>query len=306
MNEESKKVSIVLPTYNGAEYIRQSIDSCLNQTYKNIELIIVDDGSTDKTHEIVKSYRDKRIKFIQHKKNNGLPNALNTGFANAIGDYLTWTSDDNFYVKEALEKMLSFLKAKNCDFVYCDYNIIKDDNLSNQNLNKLSANVRLENANHIGPCFLYSKRVKKIIGNYDPDTELAEDYDYWIRVSKKFTMFHLNQPLYFFREHKESLYQTKYYEVKIVDYLVRLKNKISNIEQVTNLFIILIAQKKVSCYGFLFHRINILCRILFKFNIMKNKILVNKKINEILRDFQTRKISFTSAKLKLKSFIKGR
>jgi len=78
MNRISSKVSIVLPTYNGAKYIRQSIDSCLNQTYKNIELIIVNDGSTDGTPEIIRSYEDGRIKYLTHEKNKGLPHALNT------------------------------------------------------------------------------------------------------------------------------------------------------------------------------------------------------------------------------------
>lgn len=66
------KVSIVLPTHNGARYLRQSIDSCLNQTYKNLELIIVDDGSIDVTPDIIMSYQDKRIKYIRHEKKKGL------------------------------------------------------------------------------------------------------------------------------------------------------------------------------------------------------------------------------------------
>ena len=113
LNQGSPKVSIVLPTYNGAKYIRQCINSCLNQTYNNIELIIVDDGSKDETPDIIKSYKDERIKYIMHARNLGLPYALNTGFRNAVGEYLTWTSDDNYYTKKAIETMLSFIKDKN-------------------------------------------------------------------------------------------------------------------------------------------------------------------------------------------------
>jgi glycosyltransferase involved in cell wall biosynthesis len=113
-------VSIVLPTYNGSRYIQQSIDSCLNQTYSNIELIIVDDGSTDCTEQIINSYTDNRIRYIQHQKNAGLPTALNTGVAHATGDYLTWTSDDNFYAPQAIETQLTFLLKNKYDFVYCD------------------------------------------------------------------------------------------------------------------------------------------------------------------------------------------
>lgn len=284
-------VSIVLPTYNGAKYIRQSIDSCLNQTYKNIELIIVDDGSTDETAEIIKSYQDKRIKYLKHEKNKGLPHALNTGFANATGEYLTWTSDDNYYAEEAVGKMLSFLRDKNCSFVYCDFYRFKDDNPSDLSIVRLPDATALENGNHIGACFLYSRNVMEIVGDYDPITELAEDYDYWIRISKKFSICHLDESFYFFRVHKKSLYVSKYYEVKVVDFLVRLDNGILDINQVTNLFIDLIAQKRGR---------------FFKLNKFLAKILFAGKINIILQDFKTGRISFENAKLKLKNFIERR
>src|SRR3989338_242445 len=125
MAEGSPKVSIVLPTYNGAKYIRQSIESCLDQTYKNIELIIVDDASTDETPKIVKSYADPRLVYIRHEKNMKLPAAFNTGFSRASGDYLTWTSDDNFYDVSAIDKMLGFMRDNACDFVYCDFYEVK-------------------------------------------------------------------------------------------------------------------------------------------------------------------------------------
>lgn len=305
MNDALPKVSIVLPTYNGAKYIRKSIDSCLNQTYKNIELIIVDDCSTDETPEIIKSYKDKRIKYVRHKKNKGLPYALNTGFANSMGDYLTWTSDDNYYAEDAIEKMLSFMKINNCEFVYCDFYHFKDSNLSNLNIVKSPNSVVLGNGNHIGPCFLYSRRAMEIVGEYDPDTELAEDYDYWIRISKKFSMHHLNKPLYFFRVHKESLYVSRYYEVKVVDFLVRIKNNISNVKQVTNLFTNLIAQKKNTRFK-LIYSIRILNGILFRLNKALVKIIVSKKIDTILKDYKEGKISLQNAKWELKNIVERR
>ena len=288
MNESLPKVSIVLPTYNGAKYIRQSIDSCLNQTYKNIELIIVDDGSVDETPEIIKSYQDKRIKYLKHEKNKGLPHALNTGFANATGEYLTWTSDDNFYIKEAIREMLSFLGNKNCSFVCCNFYTFKNKDLSNLSCTELPNPITPEN---IGPCFLYTRKVREFVGDYDTDTVLAEDYDYWIRVLKKFPMYHLNKPLYYYRIHNESLYISKYYEVKVVDFLVRIKNNILDVEQVTSLFINLIAQKN---------------RGISKLNRVLAKILFFKKIDIILRDFKMGKINFKTAKINLKKVVNSR
>lgn len=285
---KTEKVSIVLPTYNGAKYIKQSIDSCVNQTYRNIEIIIVDDGSTDETPQIIKSYQDERIKFIRHEQNKGLPHALNTGFANSTGEFLTWTSDDNYYAKEAIEKMLSFLMKKKCSFVYCDFYEFKNNNFSEQKIFKLPDCIAFENGNHIGACFLYSRRVKDTIGGYDPDTELAEDYDYWIRVSKKFSIYHLNMPLYFFRVHKESLSVSKYYEVRVVDFLVRLKNDILDIDQIINLFISLIAKKRGR---------------FFKLNRVLAKIQLSRKFKKILREYKVGRINFEKAKLSLNEIL---
>src|SRR5574344_1664031 len=107
----SKLVSVVLPVYNGEKYLAQSIESVLNQTYKDIELIIVNDCSTDKTEEIAQSYVDKdfRVKLINNTENQKLPKSLNIGFQNASGDYYSWTSDDNFYDLTAIEKMVKHL-----------------------------------------------------------------------------------------------------------------------------------------------------------------------------------------------------
>jgi len=291
INETSPKVSIVLPTYNGAKYIWQSIDSCLNQTYKNIELIIVDDGSTDETSEIIKSYKDKRIKYLRHEKNKGLPHALNTGFANATGEYLTWTSHDNYYAKEAIEKMISFLRDRNYSFVYCDFYRFKDENPSNLNIVKLPDVLTLENHNDVGACFLYSRGVYEVIGDYDPDATLAEDYDYWIRVSKKFSMYHLAEPLYSYRECNESLSLSRFYEVRVVDILVRVKNGVLDIDLAINSLVSVIAQKYPRYFG-----VNkFICKILF-----------SRKINKIMRDFKMDRISFEKAKLSLNEIINSR
>lgn len=92
-------ISIVLPIYNGEKYMKQSIDSVINQTYANWELLIVDDGSTDNTAAIAREYaeKDNRIKYYKNPQNMRLPKTLNRGFSLATGDYLTWTSDDNYY-----------------------------------------------------------------------------------------------------------------------------------------------------------------------------------------------------------------
>jgi len=205
VTQNSPKVSVVLPTYNGAKYIRQSIDSCLKQTYSNIELIIVDDGSTDETFEIIDSYEDKRIKFIEHKKNRGLPHALNTGFKNATGEYLTWTSDDNYYAREAIEVMVKTLdNNKKIDFIYSNYWYIDGEGNKVKAVNRNPAEV-LKMGNYLGPCFLYRRKVYLEVGEFDSDYRFVEDYEYWLRVRQKFLMCKIDEYLYYYRRHNSSI-----------------------------------------------------------------------------------------------------
>jgi len=282
------KVSIVLPTYNGAKYVKQSVDSCLNQTYRNIELIIVDDGSTDETFKIIDSYKDKRIGIVRHKKNKGISNALNTGFSKVSGDYLTWTSDDNYYEEDAIEKMLSFLKNRERLFVYCDFYRFDKKKTGNIRRVKLPDVAVLEKINCIGPCFLYSKKVKEVIGNYDVNVTLAEDYDYWIRVSKKFSVCHLAEPLYFYREHTKSLTFSRFNEIKVSDVLVRIKNNVLEINPAVDSLIVLVAEKH--------HRP-------FRSNRILAKILFSRKIRKELIDFMTGENSFEDAGINLKKIL---
>src|SRR5207245_11490776 len=109
-DEKSKLVSIVLPVYNGSRFLHQSIDSCLQQTYRNIELIVVDDGSEDNSVDIVKSYDDDRIKLMRHQTNKKLLDALNTGFKHKSLIYLTLTLHDNYYAPTAIAKVVNYLE----------------------------------------------------------------------------------------------------------------------------------------------------------------------------------------------------
>jgi glycosyltransferase involved in cell wall biosynthesis len=203
--ETPEKVSIILPTYNGAKYLRQSIDSCLTQTYKYLELIIVDDGSIDETSQIIRSYQDGRIKYVSHGENKRLPHALNTGFAMATGEYLTWTSDDNYYAEDAIESMLVLLQAdKTIDFVYANYYTINDNGAVLQSVS-VGPSKNLKEYNCIGPCFLYRRKIYDVIGEYNPNALFAEDYEYWIRVFKRFRMQKLEESIYFHRLHPQSL-----------------------------------------------------------------------------------------------------
>lgn len=217
MNNSTPKISIVLPTYNGAKYLRQAIESCLKQTYDNIELIIVDDCSSDNTPDIIKSFSDRRVRYIRNEKNLRLPSSLNVGFKNAAGEYLTWTSDDNQFLPTAIEEMLDVLKNHpDGAFVYTDYYVM-DLETGQTLLKQIPSKLNMGKLNRIGACFLYKREVYETIGDYNPYYGLVEDYDYWIRISKRFKMIHYPKALYIYGEHPHSLTSKKIAHVQLLD-----------------------------------------------------------------------------------------
>ncbi len=204
-------VSIVLPVFNGEKYIASSIQSILMQSYPYFELIVVNDCSTDNTLSIVSEYalKDNRIKIINNSVNKKLPGALNVGFKNTLGEYYTWTSDDNIYKSDALKIMVNELKSKrSLSMVYCDFSTINSDG-------KLIGSVKNPPPEHLvmdnpcGACFLYTSRIAKTVGDYDTNMFLAEDYDYWIRILKNGKIKHIDQDLYYYRLHDASLTETR-------------------------------------------------------------------------------------------------
>ena len=200
-------ISVVLPTFNGHRFLREAVESCVNQTFADWELIIVDDCSTDETPRLIDQLAagDERIRSIRHGENRKLPAALNTGFAATTGAFLTWTSDDNLYRPTAFERMLQGLNAlEDADFVYAGMTII-NDNGESLRWRPAEPPIRLALKNPIGACFLYRRRVQDTIGSYGEKWFLTEDYDYWLRVSGQFKLHPLPEDLYLYRDHGRSL-----------------------------------------------------------------------------------------------------
>lgn len=201
-------VSIILPTYNSSRYLSSAVESCLSQTYQKIELIIVDDCSTDNSAEIAVRYRniDNRIKILSHQSNRGLPAALNTGFAAARGALYTWTSDDNLYNPDAVEKMVRFLSERgDVDIVFCDYDVIgeRGDYLKTVITGPWED---LPIGDYIGACFLYRREVDKLAGGYNEALFCVEDYAFWLSAYNAGCRFErLGECLYQYRQHESSL-----------------------------------------------------------------------------------------------------
>lgn len=204
-------VSIVLPTFNGSRFIEQSIQSCLNQTYSNLELIIVDDASWDHTPHIIQKYTklDPRVKFIRNTLNCKLPFSLNRGFNVAQGKYLTWISDDNCFISNAIECMAQYLKVNSdVDIVYTDYITINEWN-EEIGYVKASQPDKLTTGNVVSASFLYRRKIHEKLYGYNENLFLIEDYEFWLRASLSFKLKALNKSLYKYRIHKSSLTSTQ-------------------------------------------------------------------------------------------------
>lgn len=206
------KVSIVLPTYNGQDYIRESIDSIISQTFTDWELIIVNDCSNDNTPDIINEYVKKceKIKIINNTVNQKLPRSLNIGFREAVGEFLTWTSDDNLYLPTAIEKMTNYLETHESEVMVCT----KMDYISEKGMFEKSSiaysNELMYCRDCVGACFLYRKKVLEDIGEYDANFFLVEDYEYWLRILFFYkNIGYIDEVLYKYRNHEKSLTATR-------------------------------------------------------------------------------------------------
>ena len=218
-------VSVVLPVYNQADLLPAAIDSVLKQHYPLFELIVVNDGSRDDVETVLERYyRHPRVRILI-QANQKLPAALNSGFDVAQGEFWTWTSADNLMEPGQLSRLVDFLRRHpEADMVYGDYLAIDDRGqpLADpawrpQNRRPpyspevhLPHSTRLLNSvqdNFIGACFLYRAQAGQVVGEYDPRLLGVEDYDYWMRLNRLFTIQHLDSDeiLYRYRVHDNSM-----------------------------------------------------------------------------------------------------
>jgi glycosyltransferase involved in cell wall biosynthesis len=209
MQSEQKRVSIIIPCYNNEAYIRESIDSALCQTYPNIEVIVIDDGSTDGSYEVMKSYQSQ-IKMLQ-QKNAGPSAARNTGILNSGGDYLLFLDGDDILMPEAVEsKMKIMLSDESIGIVSGAFYAFDETGVlpglwSSEHLAKQKnpfIQFVLTPSLHCGP--LYRKSVFADCGLYDPSLESSEDLDMMLRCLVKYKMGFDEKPLSLYRRFNEN------------------------------------------------------------------------------------------------------
>lgn len=194
-------VSIVLPCYNGAGFLAQSIDSVVEQTYTDWELILVNDCSKDNSLEIMQRYADEdsRIRIINNEHNLKLPGALNRGFQEAKGKYLTWTSHDNHMGPTMLEEFVNYLDAHPdkglVTACYAAFSLKTGEQL--YEVHHPDPQLHLPLYNCVCYAFMYRREVLQTVGDYDTTLFLVEDYDYWVRIWQKYPIGKIYKVLYY-------------------------------------------------------------------------------------------------------------
>lgn len=205
-------ISIVLPVYNGARYLRAALDSICAQTFGDFELIAVDDCSTDTTPSILADYalQEPRMRVITNPTNRKLPASLNAGFAEARGEWLTWTSDDNLMLPDMLAELVAArMSNPAADIIHADYRVI-DENGEERSRVTTGPASDLVIDNTIGCCFLYRRDVDAELHGYDESLFGVEDYDFWLRAKDHgFTFHRLASAPYLYRRHGGSLTDTR-------------------------------------------------------------------------------------------------
>lgn len=209
MKKFNPKVSIIIPVYNGEDYLSCAIDSALNQTYDNIEVIVVNDGSHDSSEKIALEYGEK-IRYI-YKDNGGVASALNEGIKNAMGEYISWLSHDDLYYPDKVLKQVEFLsKAKNKEVIVASNVELVDSNLNLLEVHKLSDKLEKYPLSYLtfdvttglnGCALLICKKLFDRNGLFDLNLLTTQDYDMWSRfaINEKFVI--LDEVLVKSRQH---------------------------------------------------------------------------------------------------------
>ncbi|WP_053362684.1 glycosyltransferase family 2 protein [Bacillus sp. FJAT-27251] len=205
MEIQQIKVTVLMPVFNGEKYLKQAIKSILRQTYKNFEFLIIDDGSTDKSVKIIKTYKDPRIRLVRNKKNIGLIKTLNKGLSLARGEYIARMDCDDISLPKRLEKQVEFMDQH------------PDIGVCGTAVKLIGKKVKWQfpsDPDHIKCQLLFANTIahptamirKKVLNNIKYEKYAhAEDYHLWVTLSNKTKLTNLPEILLKYRQHSKQV-----------------------------------------------------------------------------------------------------
>lgn len=205
-------VSIIMPSYNTAKFIAETIDSVLAQTYPHWELIIVDDCSTDNTDDVVAKYDDPRIRYLKNEHNSGAAVSRNRALREAKGRWIAFLDSDDLWTPDKLEKQLAFMEKKNCFFSYTNYEEI--DEASNSLGVLVTGPKRINKLGMYTYCWpgcltvMYDANVVGLV--QIADIKKNNDYAMWLKAICKADCYLLDEDLGFYRKRAGSISRHSY------------------------------------------------------------------------------------------------
>ena len=231
------KISVIMPVYNGEKYLKEAVDSILGQTLVDFEFIIINDGSTDGTDEMLSSYNDPRITVIK-QTNQGVTKSLNNGLARAQGDYIARMDADDVAKPQRFAIQAAFLDS-HPEIALCgswakaidkDGREIGDFNYPPLTHAKIRHYYFWHNP-FIHSSVMFRKTAIESCGNYDETVKRAQDYELWGRIISKFQTANLPEQLLLYRVLKEGVTKSKNLSMRWIGLKIRLnflKNLLAN------------------------------------------------------------------------------
>ena len=210
----SPKVSVLLPVYNASRYLKSSVQSILDQTFTDFECIIINDGSSDNSAEILKTFSDKRLVIKHHDKNYGIVACLNEGLENANGEYIARMDADDVSLPERITEQVNCLNDHpETGVCTVDYNIIRNGLVSKSNTwfeSRDLLTLLLFNSPVCHPASMFRKSVlNKSNIKYYNTFKHAEDYHFWVQLSSQTQFCIIKKKLFLYRIHDKQISEIK-------------------------------------------------------------------------------------------------
>lgn len=281
-------VTVYITNFNYAQYLIEAYESLINQTYKNIEIIIIDDGSTDNSKEIILDIKNKNedVKII-FQKNKGLNKTNNVAILESKGKYILRLDADDILVENAIEKMVDVLeKDEEIGLVFPDYYLMNNYGYkySAHQRHNFSTEVSLYDKPAHGACTMIRVAFLKEVGGYDEDFDCQDGYELWTKFVYRFKVVNINEPLFYYRKHLTNLTND---EKKILSTRARINEKVVKNKNIDISLITIIPIRDQEKY----------------FYHIKGKTILEMKIDSILKAKLPKQIIVTSSSNKIKKLV---
>jgi len=284
-------VTVYITNFNYDQYIKEAYDSLIHQTFKDIEIIIIDDGSTDNSKEIIQEIQkqNKDVKVI-FQQNKGLNKTNNVAISASNGKYIMRLDADDILVENAIEKMVTILENDDSiGLVFPDYYLMDTNGhkYSAHQRHNFSTEVSLYDKPAHGACTMIRMENLKQVGGYDEDFDCQDGYELWTKFIYQFKIVNINEPLFYYRKHSSNLTNN---EKKILSTRARINQKVVNKKDISidTVSILAIRDKEKYLYE------------------IKGKTIVERKIDAVLDAKIPRKIIVTSSSQEIKELVESK